>query len=122
MRGGGALAAAVAAGYLLGRTKKAKLALAVGTCLAGRGLGAARGRVPADESAMPRLQDIADQLRDELLASGHAAVLAADRWLTGIADARHAAGRRDDEQAAGAYDDWGGLRGRVCLRGRRRTR
>ncbi|MEU7406273.1 hypothetical protein AB0B09_34450, partial [Streptomyces sp. NPDC044948] len=40
-----AMAAAVASGYLLGRTKKAKLAFAVGSYLVGRRAGLSPGQV-----------------------------------------------------------------------------
>ncbi|MEU2053276.1 hypothetical protein [Streptomyces bungoensis] len=92
-----ALAAAVAAGYVMGRTKKTKLAVAVGTCLAGaRGSG---GPHPSP------LQDTVDRLRGELLTAGQAAVLAADRWLTGVADRRNADLYDEDAYEDDAYED-----------------
>ncbi|KUN89461.1 hypothetical protein AQJ66_04680 [Streptomyces bungoensis] len=92
-----ALAAAVAAGYVMGRTKKTKLAVALGTCLAGaRGSG---GPHPSP------LQDTVDRLRGELLTAGQAAVLAADRWLTGVADRRNADLYDEDAYEDDAYED-----------------
>lgn len=104
-----AMAAAVASGYLLGRTKKAKLALVVGSYLAGRRLGLAPGQVLSQGlgrlQQAPQLQELSDQVRGELLTAGRAAVTAAaNRRLTGLADtlrdrtdALAGAGRRDDD-------------------------
>ncbi|MGW3359035.1 hypothetical protein ACWDFL_27055 [Streptomyces bungoensis] len=92
-----ALVAAVAAGYVMGRTKKTKLALAVGTCLAG-----ARG--PAGPHPSP-LRDTVDRVRGELLTAGQAAVLAADRWLTDVADHRDADVYDEDVYDEDAYDE-----------------
>ncbi|MFF8946081.1 hypothetical protein ACF1A5_28215 [Streptomyces sp. NPDC014864] len=116
-----ALGAAVAAGYALGRTRKARLALAVGTYLAGRGLGVAPGRASADHPrGMPQLQELVDQVRGELLTAGRAAVTAVvDRRLTRAADTlRHRTdalvrgdapgrpcGERSDERYAERYDE-----------------
>ncbi|MFJ8199345.1 hypothetical protein [Streptomyces sp. NPDC096152] len=116
-----ALGAAVAAGYTLGRTRKARLALAVGTYLAGRSLGVAPGRAPADHPPGTRqLQELADQVRGELLTAGRAAVNAVvDRRLTRAADTlrhrtdalvrgdapRRPSGDRSEERSAEWYDE-----------------
>ncbi|MFI8946388.1 hypothetical protein ACIGO6_07690 [Streptomyces sp. NPDC053750] len=112
-----ALAAAVASGYLLGRTKKAKLAFVVGSYLAGRRLGLAPGQVLSQGlgrlQQAPQLQELSDQVRGELLTAGRAAVTAAaNRRLTGLADtlrdrtdALTGAGRRDDDHDD--HDDHG---------------
>ncbi|WP_333777057.1 hypothetical protein [Streptomyces sp. IBSBF 3136] len=84
-----AMAAAVVSGYVLGRRKKAGLALALGTYLVGRHLGVAPGRLlPQALGTLrsPQMQDLADQLRDELLTASHAVVSAADRRLADLAD------------------------------------
>ncbi|MFE5210951.1 hypothetical protein [Streptomyces sp. NPDC056600] len=123
-----AMAAAVAGGYLLGRTKKAKLALAVGTYLAGRRFSmsptqlATQGLTKLRET--PQFQDLTDQMRHEVLNAGRAAVTAAARRklldlsdslrdrgerLSGVADDREddddADDRRDADDAYDAYDD-----------------
>ncbi|MEU4658703.1 hypothetical protein AB0G32_33025 [Streptomyces sp. NPDC023723] len=87
-----ALAAAVAGGYLMGRTKKAKLAFAVGSYLTGRRLGLAPGQVLSQGlgrlQQVPQLQELSDQVRGELLTAGRAAVTAAaSRRLDRFADA-----------------------------------
>ncbi|MDH6224466.1 hypothetical protein [Streptomyces sp. MJP52] len=78
-----AMAAAVAGGYLLGRTKKAKLALLVGTYLAGRRFSLSPSRLAAQGLAKlretPQFQDLTDQVRHELLQAGRSAVTAAAR-------------------------------------------
>ncbi|MGV9288994.1 hypothetical protein [Streptomyces sp. NPDC003719] len=86
-----ALAAAMAGGYLLGRTKKAKVAFAVGSYLAGRRLGLSPGQVLSTGlgrlQLAPQIQELSDQVRGELLAAGRTAVTAAaNRRLTGLAD------------------------------------
>ncbi|MDA5140368.1 hypothetical protein PEM37_02540 [Streptomyces sp. AD681] len=103
-----AMAAAVAGGYLLGRTKKAKLAFAVGSYLVGRRVGLSPGQVLGQGlgslQRAPQFQELSEQVRGELLTAGRAAVTAAaNRRLTGLADslrdrtdALTGEGRRDD--------------------------
>ncbi|MFD7062123.1 hypothetical protein [Streptomyces sp. NPDC059906] len=103
-----AMAAAVAGGYLLGRTKKAKLAFAVGSYLVGRRVGLSPGQVLGQGlgslQRAPQVQELTDQVRGELLTAGRAAVsAAANRRLTTFADtlrdrteALTGEGRRDD--------------------------
>ncbi|MGW0348756.1 hypothetical protein ACWDX8_19355 [Streptomyces anthocyanicus] len=86
-----AMAAAVAGGYLLGRTKKAKLAFAVGSYLVGRRVGLSPGQVLGQGlgslQRAPQFQELTDQVRGELLSAGRAAVTAAaNRRLTTLAD------------------------------------
>ncbi|GHA73684.1 hypothetical protein GCM10010330_28780 [Streptomyces tendae] len=102
------MAAAVAGGYLLGRTKKAKLAFAVGSYLVGRRVGLSPGQVLGQGlgslQRAPQFQELSEQLRGELLTASRAAVTAAaNRRLTGLADslrdrtdALTGEGRRDD--------------------------
>ncbi|MFL9653114.1 hypothetical protein ACJ7VE_05265 [Streptomyces sp. PB17] len=111
-----AMAAAVAGGYLLGRTKKAKLAFAVGSYLVGRRVGLSPGQVLGQGlgslQRAPQFQELSDQVRGELMAAGRAAVTAAaNRRLTGLADslrertdALAGAGRRDDGRD-GSWDE-----------------
>lgn len=87
-----ALAASVAVGYLLGRSRKAKLAMTVATYLASRRLQAkpqellAAGAGKLGES--PQLAQLVEQLRGEVLNVGRDALKAlADRQLSGFADA-----------------------------------
>ncbi len=115
-----AMAAAVAGGYLMGRTKKAKLAFAVGSYLVGRRIGLSPGQVLSQGLSglqrNPQLQELTDQMRGELLTAGRTAVTAAaNRTLTGLADslrdrtdALTGAGRRDDgDHDADLGDDAG---------------
>ncbi|MGW4921754.1 hypothetical protein [Streptomyces parvulus] len=86
-----ALAAAIAGGYLLGRTKKAKLAFAVGSYLAGRRFGLSPGDLLSQGLSglqqTPQVRELAEQVRGELLTAGRtAATAAANRRLTGLAD------------------------------------
>ncbi|MFD0318714.1 hypothetical protein [Streptomyces flavalbus] len=86
-----ALTAAVAGGYLLGRTRKARLAIAVASYLAGRRLGLSPGQLVAASltrlQQAPEFQELSDQVRGELLRTGRAAVTAAaNRRVTALAD------------------------------------
>ncbi|WP_405407580.1 hypothetical protein [Streptomyces sp. NBC_01124] len=116
-----AMAAAVAGGYLLGRTKKAKLAFAVGSYLVGRRAGLSPGRLLGQGlgglQRTPQVQELTDQVRGDLLAAGRAAVTAAaNRRLTGFADtlrdrtdALTGESRRNDyddrEDSGGSWDE-----------------
>lgn len=86
-----AIAAAVAGGYVLGRTRKAKVAFAIGTFLAGRRFGltptalAAEGLRQLRESS--QLADLREQIGGELLDAARAAASAsADRRFSVFAD------------------------------------
>ncbi|MFE2459199.1 hypothetical protein [Streptomyces sp. NPDC059402] len=86
-----AMATAVAGGYLLGRTKKAKLAFAVGSYLVGRRTGLSPGRILGQGlgglQRTPQVRELTEQVRGDLLTAGRAAVTAAaNRRLTGLAD------------------------------------
>ncbi|MFE0907887.1 GCIP family protein [Streptomyces rochei] len=103
-----ALAAAVAGGYLMGRTKKAKLAFAVGSYLMGRRIGLTPGQVLSQGLSgiqrNPQLQELTDQVRGELLTASRTAVTAAaNRTLTGLAD--NLRDRTDALTGAGRSDD-----------------
>ncbi|WJV45275.1 DNA primase [Streptomyces flavofungini] len=89
-----AVGLAVGAGYLLGRTKKAKLAFAVGTMVAGRRLqlspGALVGAVTRQLEDNPQFKEIGDQLKQDLRGVGKAATGSLlDRQLEGLADRLH---------------------------------
>uniref|UniRef100_A0AAU2VFK6 DNA primase n=1 Tax=Streptomyces sp. NBC_00003 TaxID=2903608 RepID=A0AAU2VFK6_9ACTN len=88
------LGLAVGAGYLLGRTKKAKLAFGIGTLVMGKRLQLSP-RAIADFAAAqladnPQFKEIGDQLRDDLRGVGKAATGALlNRQIEGIADRLH---------------------------------
>lgn len=84
----------VGAGYLLGRTKKAKLAFAVGTMVAGRRLKlspASLARAVTDQlENNPQFKEIGGQLKDDLRGVGKAATGSLlDRRLESFADRLH---------------------------------
>ncbi|OXS32465.1 DNA primase [Streptomyces sp. XY006] len=116
------LGLAIGAGYLLGRTKKLKMAVAVGGLVAGKKLNLSP-RMVADLVQQqlknnPQFKEIGDQLRGELQGVGKAASGAlVERQLDALADRLHGrtaqmreqlngggSGRRD-EDADDAYDD-----------------
>jgi hypothetical protein len=123
-----ALAAAVAGGYLLGRTKKAKLALAVGTYLAGRRFSMSPSQLAAQGLGKlretPQFQDLTDQVRHEVLNAGRSAVTAAARRkLLDLSDSLRdrserltdrAAGRDDGDEDEDETQDQGGRGGRYA--------
>ncbi|MFI8932901.1 DNA primase [Streptomyces sp. NPDC053474] len=84
----------VGAGYLLGRTKKAKLAFAVGTMVAGRRLKlspASLARAVTEQlENNPQFKEIGGQLKDDLRGVGKAATGSLlDRRLESFADRLH---------------------------------
>ncbi|GAA2450335.1 hypothetical protein [Streptomyces macrosporus] len=93
------LAAAVVGGYILGRTKKGKLALLLASIIAGR-------KIPLNPQDLitqgvrkiadtPQFRELTEQVRDELVQSGRSAArAAADRTMSSYADALH---RRTEE-------------------------
>ncbi|MFJ3583353.1 hypothetical protein ACIPPS_14120 [Streptomyces sp. NPDC090127] len=113
-------AAALVGGYLLGRTKKAKMAIGVGMFLAGRKLDLDPRRIGKLLANSPVTGALSDQVRRELVdATKSAATQALTKRATGLADTLHqrtqAIGRdgeavaadddeRDDE-ATGSHDD-----------------
>ncbi|MEU2950972.1 DNA primase [Streptomyces xanthochromogenes] len=88
------LGLAVGAGYLLGRTKKAKLAFGIGTLVMGKRLQLSP-RAIADFAAAqlagnPQFKEIGDQLRGDLRGVGKAATGALlNRQIEGLADRLH---------------------------------
>ncbi|MEU5208832.1 hypothetical protein [Streptomyces sp. NPDC020742] len=84
------LAAALAAGYVLGRTKKGKLAIGVASMVAGQALSPQEliGQGLRKLAATPQAAQLIDQVRGELLESGRTALSAtADRSFGALADA-----------------------------------
>ncbi|MEV5240026.1 ABC transporter substrate-binding protein [Streptomyces cinnamoneus] len=65
------MGAAVLGGYVLGRTKKAKLAIGLGTLLAGSRVKP--GQLGKTLAQSPFLSNVNDQVRKELLSAGKAA-------------------------------------------------
>lgn len=105
-----AVGLAVGAGYLLGRTKKAKLALAVGTAVAGRRLrlnpGALAGVLSQQLEKNPQFKEIGDQLREDLRGVGKAATGSLlNRSLEGLADRLHERTLDVRDQMAGVTPD-----------------
>ncbi|MFD8815383.1 hypothetical protein ACFV23_28785 [Streptomyces sp. NPDC059627] len=88
------LAAAVAAGHVLGRTKKARLAFAMATYLAGRRFGLDPQQLLTTGlrkiGDAPGVAELNEQVRGELLGTGRQALAAAaDRRLTDLAGSLH---------------------------------
>ncbi|WP_062643983.1 hypothetical protein [Streptomyces maremycinicus] len=122
-----AVGLAVGAGYLLGRTKKLKLALAVGSFVAGKKLNLTPKGIADLVSQQlrdnPQFKEIGDQLRQDLRGVGKAASGAmVERQIDALADRLHGrtaevrdqlegvvpGGREDDEadeEADDEYDD-----------------
>ncbi|MGA5064431.1 hypothetical protein ACPB9E_11740 [Streptomyces exfoliatus] len=104
---------ALVGGYLLGRTKKAKLALGFGLFLAGRKLDLDPRRVGQALAASPLVGSLNDQVRQELVeATKTAATQALTKRATGLADSlsrrTQAIGRPDEAlQDEGADRDDG---------------
>ncbi|MFC8014614.1 histone protein, partial [Streptomyces cinereoruber] len=110
-----ALAAAVAGGYVLGRTKKGRLAFTAATYLAGRRFGLEPRQLLTEGLSrlkdIPQVAEMGDQLKGETLNVGRQALkAAADRKLADLADSLHertlAIGSGgDEEDEEGRYED-----------------
>ncbi|MBQ0867998.1 hypothetical protein [Streptomyces sp. RK75] len=103
-----AVLAAVAGGYFLGRTRKAKLALTVGSVVAGRRLGLdpqellRQGIQKLAET--PQFEELTDQVKHQLVAAARTAVSStANRRLESLADALR--DRRDRLGGEGGQDE-----------------
>ncbi|MCX4729446.1 histone protein [Streptomyces sp. NBC_01363] len=86
------LAAAVVGGYVLGRTKKGRLALTIATYLAGKRFGLEPRQLAAEGmrrlGEIPQFAELQEQLKGEVLDAGRKAVTAAaDRGMSSLADA-----------------------------------
>ncbi|MYU25196.1 DNA primase [Streptomyces sp. SID8352] len=101
------LGLAIGAGYLLGRTRKLKLAVAVGTMVAGRKLNLTPSGVAELVSARlrdnPQWKEIGDQLRGDLRGVGTAATGAlVERRMDALADRLHGRTERMRDRLSGA--------------------
>jgi hypothetical protein len=97
---------AVGAGYVLGRTKKMKLAFAVGTMVAGKRMNlsprALADLVSTQLQNNPQFKEIGDQLRQDMRGVGKAATGAlVERQITGLADRLHGRTNQVKDQLAG---------------------
>ncbi|WP_030983994.1 hypothetical protein [Streptomyces sp. NRRL WC-3744] len=101
-----ALGLAVGAGYLLGRTKKLKMALAVGSLAAGKKMNLSP-RALADQLNRqlrdnPQFKEIGDQLRQDLQGVGKAATGAmVERQINTLADRLHGRTAKVRSQVSG---------------------
>jgi hypothetical protein len=105
-----ALGLAVGAGYFLGRTKKLKMALAVGSLVAGKKLNLGpRGLAELAQRQLrdnPQFKEIGDQLRDDLRGVGKAATGAmAERQMSALADRLHGRTATVRDQLAGVVPE-----------------
>ncbi|MPY48342.1 DNA primase [Streptomyces acidicola] len=104
------LGLAVGAGYVLGRTKKMKLAFALGTLVAGKRMHLSP-RALADLASQqlqnnPQLKEISDQLREDARGAGQAATGALlERQIDGLADRLHGRTAQVREQLAEVTPD-----------------
>ncbi|MFD9220530.1 DNA primase [Streptomyces sp. NPDC060064] len=101
---------AVGAGYVLGRTRKAKLAFAIGTMVAGKRLQlnprALGDLVSQQLRKNPQFKEMGDQLREDLRGVGRAATGAlVNRQLEGIADRLHERTLNAQDRIDGAVSD-----------------
>ncbi|GGL80887.1 hypothetical protein GCM10010129_25650 [Streptomyces fumigatiscleroticus] len=100
------LGLAVGAGYVLGRTKKMKLAFAIGTMVAGKRMNLSpRGIADLVSQQLqnnPQFKEIGDQLREDLRGVGKAASGAmVERRLDAFADRLHGRTAQVRDQLAG---------------------
>ncbi|MEV8427723.1 DNA primase [Streptomyces sp. HUAS 31] len=101
------LGLAIGAGYVLGRTKKMKLAFALGTLVAGKRLNLTpqgiMDMVSGQLKNNPQFKEIGDQLREDLRGVGQAASGAmVERQLDAFADRLHGRTAEVREQLTGA--------------------
>ncbi len=107
---------AVGAGYVLGRTKKMKLAFAVGTMVAGKRMNlsprALADLVSQQLQNNPQFKEIGDQLREDLRGVGKAASGAlVERQIEGLADRLHGRTAQVRDQLSGVVPDVPGAGG-----------
>ncbi|MGX1626293.1 DNA primase, partial [Streptomyces sp. NPDC055506] len=101
------LGLAVGAGYLLGRTKKLKMAIAIGGLVAGKKLNLSPRMVAEliqqQLQNNPQFKEIGDQLREDLRGVGKAASGAmVERQLDAFADRLHGRTAEVRDQLTGA--------------------
>ncbi|MER7715665.1 DNA primase [Streptomyces flaveolus] len=104
------LGLAVGAGYLLGRTKKLKMAIAVGTMVAGKKLNLTPKGIAELVSTQlqnnPQFKEIGDQLRTDLRGVGKAASGAmVERQIDALADRLHGRTAQVRDQLSGVGSD-----------------
>jgi hypothetical protein len=103
------LGLAVGAGYVLGRTKKMKMAFALGTLVAGKRMHLSP-RALADLASQqlqnnPQFKEIGDQLREDLRGVGKAASGAmVERQIDALADRLHGRTAQVREQLSGVTE------------------
>ncbi|MEU8029800.1 DNA primase [Streptomyces sp. NPDC049099] len=107
-----ALGLAVGAGYLLGRTKKMKMAVAVGSLVAGKKLNLSPGALAAMARQQlrdnPQFKEIGDQLRQDLRGVGKAASGAmVERQMSTLADRLHSRTSQVRDQLSGVLPESG---------------
>ncbi|MFG3206317.1 DNA primase [Streptomyces sp. NPDC048192] len=107
-----ALGLALGAGYLLGRTRKLKMAMAVGSVVAGKKLNLTpRGVAQLVSQQLrdnPQFKEIGDQLRQDLQGVGKAASGAlVERQMSALADRLHSRTEQVRGQASGAVPGTG---------------
>ncbi len=92
-----ALAAAVAGGYVLGRTKKGRLAFTAATYLAGRRFGLEPRQLMTEGLSklkeIPQVAEMGDQLKGEALNAGRQALKAAANRSSPTSPTRSTSGR-----------------------------
>ncbi|MBL1089326.1 MULTISPECIES: histone protein [Streptomyces] len=112
------LAAAMAGGYVLGRTKKGRLALTAASYLAGRQSGLDPRQLVSDSvrklGDIPQVAELGDQLRGEVMDAGRKALTsAATRQLASLAETLQDRTRRlqlgpeeyEDEEEEEEYEE-----------------
>lgn len=109
------LGLAVGAGYVLGRTKKMKLAFAVGSLVAGKRMNLTpkglAGLVSQQLQNNPQFKEIGDQLRQDLRGVGKAASGAmVERQISALADRLHNRTSQVRDQVEGIVPDAPGAR------------
>ncbi|MGY6021396.1 DNA primase [Streptomyces spinosirectus] len=108
------LGLAVGAGYVLGRTKKMKMAFALGTLVAGKKLHLSP-RMLADLASQqlqnnPQFKEIGDQLRQDLRGVGKAASGAmVERQMSALADRLHGRTAEVRDELSGVTGEATGL-------------
>ena len=108
------LGLAVGAGYVLGRTKKMKMAFALGTLVAGKRMHLSP-RMLADVVSQqlqnnPQFKEIGDQLRQDLRGVGKAASGAmVERQMSALADRLHGRTAEVRDELSGVTDQATGL-------------
>jgi hypothetical protein len=102
------IATAVVGGYLLGRTKKGKLALSLGMMLAGRKMSLNPQDLARTVAGSPLLSGLSDQVRKDLLeGTKSAAGSALEARMNSLADSLHerSAALEGDDEDRGEEDE-----------------